>query len=319
MMHLKRRAACLLAVMLMAGAPAGIASGAEIALNNEMELDIKAVYCVDDAGVTKQAAGAIKAEASITVPSDKFPEYECNRIAVQAADGSAWQFYQEPEPGAATEIIFSMDKANPNAEVSYPSLVIESGGENYVSPAGVPLSFLVQAMEFGLDETTWKNAATPGADKSEDPGAFAVSFADVSWSLVGDGLVFSPDLVPGKELAESANLVANCSNSTFMAIFEGLKNFGTTPWALAYNEDEAALTSEGAALLPDAEVIDDTETDEKRWEAVIQFLGLVADANGEDLPRFVFGNDTLIFDLVIDLEDGSATLTITRREGAAFG
>ena len=101
-------------VMLAGGANAAFASG--IALKNEMELDIKAVYGVNDTGSTKQVTGALKAASSVTVQPAKFPEYECNRIAVQTANGGAWQLYDGPEPGAATEIVFSMDKANPNGK-----------------------------------------------------------------------------------------------------------------------------------------------------------------------------------------------------------
>ena len=309
---------CCAAVLVMLAGGANAAFAAGIALKNEMELDIKAVYCVNDTGSTKQVTGALKAASSVTVQPAKFPEYECNRIAVHTANGGAWQFYHGPEPGAATEIVFSMDKANPNGEASYPSLLIESSGESYVSPAGVPLNFLVQAMQFGLEETKWKEAAAPNAGKSETPDAFAVSFAGVSWSFTGDGLVFA-ELVPGKELAESANMVSAFSNATLTGMFDGLKAVGATPWGMIFKEKQTALTKEGMDTLPYAELMIDTDTDESRWDAVAKLLEVVADSAGEDPPRIIFGNEAIIFNLLLDLEDVSATLTITRRLGAALG
>ncbi|MDL2268101.1 hypothetical protein LJC46_09005 [Desulfovibrio sp. OttesenSCG-928-G15] len=318
MRGLQLYSACIAAVLVMTALGVHSAFAAGIDVKNEMELDIQAVYCVDDTGTTKQVTGALKAKSSVSVTPDKFPEYKCPRIAVQMADGSAWQFYHDPEPGASTEILFSMDKANPNGESSYPSLLIENSGESYVCPAGVPLAFLLQAMQFGLDEEKWKEAAAPKTGESENPGAYAISFAGVSWSLVGDGIVFS-ELVPDKKLAESANMVAAFSNPTLMAIFDGLKSMGATPLGMTFRHTEVALTKEGKTLLPDAELTTDTQTDESRWEAVLKFLELASGSAGGDLPRLIFGNEAIKFDLVLDLESGQATLTVNRREDAAFG
>lgn len=318
MRELKRYALCLAAALAVAAAGTHTAFAAGIVLKNEMEQDIKGVYCVDDNGTTKQVTGALKAESSVTVTPDKLPEHECNRLSLETAKGGAWQFYHEPEPGGSTAIEFSMDKANRHAEQSYPSLLIENSGEAYVCPAGVPLNLLLQTMQFGLDEAKWKEIATPKAEALENPGAYAVSFADVSWSLVGDGLVFS-ELVPGQQLAESANMVASFSNATISAIFEGLKKEGATPWAMTFMNTKAALTKEGKEALPDSELTGAMDADESRWAAVNEFMVMVADSSGDDLPRIVFGNADFMFDLVLDRESGDATLTITRRATAAFG
>ncbi|MDL2207653.1 hypothetical protein LJB82_02905 [Desulfovibrio sp. OttesenSCG-928-M16] len=318
MIRFKHHAACLLAIMSILAAAPEIASAAGIALNNDMELDIKAVYCVDETGATKQVIDALQAESSATVAPDKFPEYECNRISVLTKDGKAWQFYHEPEPGAATSIIFSMDKVNPNRLESYPSLLIESGDETYISPAGVPLSFLLQAMSFGLEEAKWKEANTPEADSSKNPGEFAISFAGVSWNFAGNGLLFA-ELVPGKQLAESFKMTSPFTGPMLMAMFEELQNSGATPWALSFNENKTALTEEGKNILPDATLAGNATSEESRWEAVSNMLEAVLESDATDMPRLVFGNEAIIFDMVLNRDDGVTEITITRRKDAAFG
>lgn len=88
---------------------------------------------------------------------------------------------------------------------------------------------------------------------------------------------------------------------------------------MIFKEKQTALTKEGMDTLPYAELMIDTDTDESRWDAVAKLLEVVADSAGEDPPRIIFGNEAIIFNLLLDLEDVSATLTITRRLGAALG
>lgn len=317
MAFLHRRAACLLAALVLVAASAHICAAAGVLVKNELEQDIKAILCVDDQGKATQAVGALKAGASLSVPANKFPEFECNRLALNMADGGAWQFYQNPEPGGAGEIAFSPSKAHSNAAESYPSVLIDSAGDLDVTPAGVPLAFLVQAMEFGLDEARWRQMATPGMDALENPGAFAVAFADQSWSLAGDGLLFSEDLVPGMKLAELVNMVSEFSNPTIAAVFEGLQAMGATPLLADFGDAAAALDPKGLELNPDAKRMDNLDTDEQRWEALNELIQTAADKEGPVVIHF--GSDAFTFALVLDLEDGAATLTITRRPEAAFG
>ncbi len=300
MRRLKRHAACLTAVLALTVAGAHSAA-ADVVLKNETEEDFKAIYCVNDQGATKEVTGALAGGASVTVTPNKLPEYECNRIAVLLDGEEGWQFYHEPEPAAASEIIFAMDKPNPQAG-EYPSLLISSGGEDYLAPAGMPLGMLVQVMEFGLDEARWKEIAVPGVDPMENDD-FVVSFADQSWDMHGDGMVFK-ELVPGMQLAASLSLETEFSNTTVLAVFEGLKSFGCVPTYLIYSGNE--------------KILDDAMPEEARWDAVNECMAKAADGDGGAV-RIVFGNEGFTIGLVLDLDTSEAVLSIERKKDAAFG
>ena len=317
-MHiLKKRAVRLLAAMALVAASAQVAGAAGVVLKNWMGQDIKAVLCVDEDGAVKQVAGELKMGKSITVSPDKFPEYKCNRLAVRTADGNGLQYYQEPEPGGAEEITFVMDKINPKTGDAYPALLIESDGETYVSPAGVPFSRLTQAMQFGLDKDYWKSIAAPGLDSFADPGAYAVAFGNVSWTLAGDGIVFSEE--GGAQFAEAASMSSKFSNSTIAAAFENLKSAGASPVLLHFKEKTAALSEEGKTIDPDAERMDGMDSDEKRWEFLDKAMAAAAEEEEPGGLRMTFANETFVFELVLDLEGGGADLTIIRKPEAAFG
>lgn len=318
-MHpLKYYAACLMAATILAAAPAQAAPAAGVVLKNEMELGIKTVSCVNDAGTATQIAGALKADSSAGLSPGAFPEGGCKRIAVYADDDAAWQFYLGPDSGAAREIVFSMDKANPNAEESYPALLMELPDDTHVVPAGVPLSLLVQSMQFGMDVKMWEEIDTPGYDSLQDSGTFAVAFADVSWHLAGmDGIVFS-ELVPGRELASSVTLSAPFSNTTVLAVLEGLKSMGGAPVLLLFGDSATALTEEGKKIAPEAGAVSGTPTEESRWQAVDGLLQRAADADGGE-AGVVFTNEEFVFHLTLDLNGAAATLLIDRKEEAPFG
>ena len=315
----KQRSLCLLAAMALLAASAQVSTAAGVVLKNEMKLDIKAILCVDDTGKTRQVTGALKAGKTANVSPGKFPEHECNRIAVHTESGQAWQYYHEPEPGSSKEMVFSTDKANPGEKESYPSLLMESSGDFYVSPAGVPFSILTQVMQFGMDEARWKELAAPGFAASKTPGAHAVSFADVSWTLAGNGIRFA-ELLPGKQLAESLTMTSTFSNPTVMVMFEGLKTAGASPWLVASKDGETALSREGKKMAPKAELVMDAkeDSDARRWEAVDKKLETASESAGPESVRVILGSEALIFELVLNLESGRASLTITRKAGAAF-
>ncbi|MDR1509014.1 MAG: hypothetical protein LBS53_05205 [Synergistaceae bacterium] len=287
MMQTKRRLVCLAAAIVLL-ATAQVSLAAEIELKNHTEEDFEGIYCVDEQGVTKQAAGELAGGTYLTVSSDKFPEYECQRIAVLLG-GEGWQFFPEPEPGSASEINFFMEEYRPETD-EYPSMLITLDGENYLSPAGVPLSALLQAMESGMNEETWKQEyAAPEVDPEENTD-YVVSFADQSWSLHEDGLVFD-------ENAESISLTAYFGNPTVVAIFEGLKSFGFVPETFKLDEQSASL--EGA-----------TDADAK-WEALDQNLLMAASGDGGDVT-ILFDSESFAASLELDLDNTEAVLVIER-------
>ena len=300
MMQEKRRVVCLVAAMVLLAASARVCPAAGIALKNQTEEDFEGIYCVDDQGATKQVAGELAKGASVTVSPDKFPEYECNRIAVLPG-GDGWQFYPEPEPGAASEMIFSMEEYRPETD-EYPSLLITSDGENYVSPAGVPLGMLVQTMEFGMDEAKWKEIAVPGVDPKENAG-FIVSFANQPWNMHGEGLIFK-ELEDGKPFAAAISLKAYFGNATVAAIFEGLKDLGCVPATFTLDEQMAKL--------------DDAMAGDAKWEAVDKYMAKAAGGDGGDV-RILFDSESFTVTLELDLDNSEAVLVIERKEGAAFG
>ena len=301
MMHGKRRAVCLLAAMALLAASAQVCPAAGIVLKNETEEDFEAIHCASDQGATTQVAGELAKGASVTLSPDKFPEYGCSRIAVLLGGDEGWQFYPEPEPGAASEITFAMDKPNPEAD-EYPSLQISSGGESYVSPAGVPLGTLLKSMQFGLREANWKEIAVPDVDPKKNKD-FVVSFANQSWSMHGNGLVFR-ELVPDMQLAATISLKTHFGNTTVAAIFADLKGLGCVPATFTLDDQTAKL--------------DDATSGDAKWEAVDKFMAKASSGDGGDV-RILFGSEDFTVTLELDLDNAEAVLTIERKEGAAFG
>lgn len=295
---LKRYAACLAAGLILTATGAYGAAAPGVVLKNEMEKDIKAVYCANEQGNAVQVTGALAEGASVTVTPDKLPEYECARIAVLINDDEGWQFYHEPEPAAAKSIVFAMDPIGPNA-APYPSLLIESGDETYVSAAGVPLFMVTQLMQFGMDKAKWQEISTPNLDplKTTD---FVVAFADQSWNLHGTGVMFAE--LAGMQLMKEMQLEAPFGNTTVFAVLEGLKNLQAAPVLLSYKGSE--------------QVLDDAVADDARWQAVEELLGKLDD--GGQL-RMMFGSEDFSFGLSLDLDNAKAVLVIERKEGAAFG
>lgn len=300
MRGLGRYAACLMAALAVTAMGAHGASAAGVVLKNETETGFAAVYCVNDQGETKQVTGKLAAGASVTVAPGKLPEYECNRMAIAVGKDMAWQFYQEPEPGGAAELSFSMDKANP-AATPYPSLLISSGGDDYVSPAGVPLAMLVQAMAHGLDEAAWKKAAAPLLDPGKNL-AFAVSFADISWDLQKP-LAFK-ELAPGKRLADELDLTGWFSNPIVLATLEGLKGFDCVPQRASLKDKKVEFK--------------DSDTADAKWEAVYALLGEAADSEGGNL-QIAFAHETFTITLTLKLDESKAALHIKRKQGAPLG
>jgi hypothetical protein len=291
----KRRLVCLVAALVLLAASAGVGLAADITLKNQTEEDFEGIFCVDDQGVTKRVTGELAGGASVKVPPNKFPEHECNRISVLLGD-EGWQFYHQPEAGASSAMVFSMEEYRPETD-EYPSLLITSGGENYVSPAGVPLYMVVQGLELGLDEAKWKELATPDVDPKKDT-EFVVSFAEQSWNMHDDGLVFKEG--EGKPLAVAINLRAYFDNPAVVAIFEGLKSFGLVPTTFTLDEQTAKLDGEA-----------------NKWEAVDKYLVKTTTVGGSD-ARILFDSEYLTVRLELDLDNTVAILVIERKEGAPF-
>ncbi len=217
-MYLLKQWVAGVAALLVFLPSTGFAAG--IVLKNSMNSDIKAVFCVGNNGDKKPVVEGLAKKSSKTVSPARFPEHDCTRIGVTMQNGMGWQYYHEPEPGSAREIEFAMDAAGRNEKRKYPSMLITMpDGEAYVAPAGVPMFMLVQLMRKGMDVARWKEFALPGYDGLKEPGAYAVCFADQSWSLAGKGLQFDGK---GGGL-ETVALSAPFANTTIGAIFEELK------------------------------------------------------------------------------------------------
>lgn len=298
MRGLKLYALCLGALIATAGGVQS-ASAAKVVLKNELETDIMAVYCVNDEGKTSQVTGEIEEGGSVSVNPAKLPEYECSRLAILVSEDEGVQFYQDAEPGGATEIVFTMETAGPDDD-EYPVVLIESGDETYRTPAGMPLGLLAQALQFGLDKQTWTAAATPHIDPLETTD-FVVAFAGQSWELYEE-LVFE-ELVPGRELLKGFQIETSFDNETVMALFEGMQEMGAAPVLYIYNGSQ--------------EVLDESKSADERWEALEELLANTDSDGGE--VKIVFSNDDILFGLSLDLDISEAVLSIERKDDAAFG
>ncbi|MDR2945633.1 MAG: hypothetical protein LBV79_02655 [Candidatus Adiutrix sp.] len=288
-----------LAAALAITAGGASAALADSTLQNEMESDLMAVYCADEQGATTEVTGELAAGASVTVSPDKLPEYGCSRLAVLIDSEEGWQFYHEPEPAGASEIIFSLDRPNPQLGV-YPSLLIVSGDESYVAPAGIPLSMLAQHMQFGLDEAKWREISTPGLDPAENT-EFAISFADQSWSLANEGMEFK-ELAAGQNLAASIGLETEFSNTTVTAALLGLRDMGLSPLLFIHNGQEQSVSQDS----------------EHPWPEIGEMLAQAAVDDGGTI-QMLFGSDTFTTTLTLDLDSAVAMLAIERKEGAPLG
>ena len=305
MQMLKLCAVCLAA--LLAFAPS-VGHAAGIVLKNSMSTDIKSVFCVGNNGERLSVVEGLPKRASKTVAAAKFPEHSCTRIGVTMQNGAGWQYYHEPEPGSAKEIECSLDSANQHETRKYPSVLITlPGNDAYVAPAGVPMFILVQLMRKGMDQAHWKEFAFPGYEALKDPGAFAVCFADQSWSIAQDGLKFNGKGATLETLAMSAPF----ANTTMGAAFDELKKNGWLPLVLEANGQTNVFSPAGAALAPQGTAVDCPQTSDEMWQAFEAMF--VSSTENPDKPvRLILGSEGLTFAMSLNLDAAQADITLAR-------
>ena len=294
--------AALLALTPSAGQAAGIV------LKNSMNTDIKSVFCVGNNGEKLSVVEGLPKRGTKTVAAAKFPEHSCSRIGVTMQNGAGWQYYHEPEPGSAKEIEFTLESAGQHETRKYPSVLITlPGNDAYVAPAGVPMFMLVQLMRKGVDQPRWKEFAYPGYEALKDPGAFAVCFADQSWSLAQGGLKFS-----GKGgTLESLAMSAPFANTTMGAAFDELKKNGWLPLVLEANGKASVFSPTGKALAAQGTSVDCPQTSEGMWEAFEELFVSSAD-NPEKPLRVVLGSEGLTLTMSLNLDTAQADIALAR-------
>ncbi len=305
-MYLLKQWVAGVAALLVFLPSTGVAAG--IVLKNSMNSDIKAVFCVGNNGDKKPVVEGLAKKSSKTVSPAKFPEHDCTRIGVTMQNGLGWQYYHEPEPGSAKGIEFTMDAAGRNEKRKYPSMLITMpDGEAYVAPAGVPMFMLVQLMRKGMDVARWKEFALPDYEGLKEPGAYAVCFADQSWSLAGKGLQFDGK---GGGL-ETVALSAPFANTTIGAIFEELKKNGWLPLVLDAGGQTSVFGAQGAALAPKGKAVDCPQTADGMWEA-FETMFVSGTENADKPVRVVLGSEGLQFAMNLDLDAALAQISLTR-------
>ena len=309
MQMLKVCAVCLAALLPLIPST-GQAAG--IVLKNSMNADIKSVFCVGNNGERLSVVEGLPKRATKTVAAAKFPEHSCTRIGITMQNGAGWQYYHDPEPGSAKEIEFSLDSAGQNETRKYPSMLITlPGNDAYVAPAGVPMFILVQLMRKGMDQTRWKEFAFPGYETLKDPGAFAVCFADQSWSIAEGGLKFAGS---GGTL-ETVSISAPFANTTLGAGFDDLKNNGWLPLMLEANGQASVFCPEGAAMAPQGTVVDCPQTKDEMWQAFEALF--VSSVDNPDKPvRIVLGSEGLTLAMNLNLDAALADIVLARKPAA---
>lgn len=305
-MYLLKQWVAGVAALLVFLPSTGFAAG--IVLKNSMSSDVKAVFCVGNNGDKKPVVDGLAKKSSKTVSPAKFPEHDCTRIGVIMQNGMGWQYYHEPEPGSAKEIEFAMDAAGRNENRKYPSMLITMpDGDAYVAPAGVPMFMLVQLMRKGMDVARWKEFAMPGSEGLKEPGAYAVCFADQSWSLAGKGMKFDGK---GGEL-ETVTLSAPFANTTIGAMFEELKKNEWLPLVLEAGGQTSVFGAQGAALAPKGKTVDCPQTSDGMWQA-LETLFVSGTENADKPLRVVLGSEGLRFAMNLDLDAALAEISLTR-------
>ncbi|WP_374279495.1 hypothetical protein [Desulfovibrio sp.] len=277
-----------------------------------MNADIKSVFCVGNNGERLSVVEGLPKRATKTVAAAKFPEHSCTRIGITMQNGAGWQYYHDPEPGSAKEIEFSLDSAGQNETRKYPSMLITlPGNDAYVAPAGVPMFILVQLMRKGMDQTRWKEFAFPGYETLKDPGAFAVCFADQSWSIAEGGLKF----VGSGGILETVSMSAPFANTTLGAGFDDLKNNGWLPLMLEANGQASVFCPEGAAMAPQGTVVDCPQTKDEMWQAFEALF--VSSVDNPDKPvRIVLGSEGLTLAMNLNLDAALADIVLARKPAA---
>ena len=305
-MQMHKLCAVCFAALLALAPSAGHAAG--IVLKNSMNTDIKSVFCVGNNGEKLSVVEGLPKRGTKIVVAAKFPEHSCSRIGVTMQNGAGWQYYHEPEPGSAKEIEFTLESAGQHETRKYPSVLITlPGNDAYVAPAGVPMFMLVQLMRKGVDQPRWKEFAYPGYEALKDPGAFAVCFADQSWSLAQGGLKFS-----GKGgTLESLAMSAPFANTTMGAAFDELKKNGWLPLVLEANGKASVFSPTGKALAAQGTSVDCPQTSEGMWEAFEELFVSSAD-NPEKPLRVVLGSEGLTLTMSLNLDTAQADITLAR-------
>ncbi|MDL2316787.1 hypothetical protein LJC59_06890 [Desulfovibrio sp. OttesenSCG-928-A18] len=290
-----------------------------VPLKNESGAAIDSVYCVTDDLEVQRLLGPLAADAQADIPEAKLGD-ECTRLLVYRTKEEGYTFYVEPALGAATEIVLSMDQVSLVSEARYPSLLVDIDGDAHVCPAGVPLWTLSEQLQIGMNRDTWRALTASEVPGYSSGGAFVVSFADVSWSLCGDGIRYS-ELAEDAELADFICLTAPFSNPVLLAILTDIRELDGSPVPALVEGKKVrrAFSAEGRQMRPEATLDKAMEaaSDEQRWDAALEALAELAEDGG--VISYTFVNESKIIVLKIDLGTSTATLSVEHKAGGALG
>lgn len=289
---------------------------------NKMTVGVKGFSCADEKGASIQLAGETAPGASVDFPITALADKEtCARLYVTMDNGAAWQFYphesEEPIKGFILEMDgpHSMEGVPPEDDKKHPSLRVEWEKDAMGTPAGLPVKELASWIQFGLQESQWKELLVPGSAALTNPNAFIVSFADLSWSLVGDGLSHA-QATPTMTVISGVTVGAPIADTTLFSIFASLQEMGAAPWTLESGGTTEAFTEEGK-ILNAAATLKTGVTPDIAWQYIEAVLRNAA-PDSEPI-QIVFGSEDIIYTLQLNLDISQAFLTVERRPGAAFG
>lgn len=281
-------------------------------IRNALPVGIASVFCLEGDGARKRIAGELAPGASLELANKDIPE--CRYLEARLSDGRVWRFIHEP--AISTEVVFSMEIVAPGVEKQYPFMTVALGSDQFLAPAGVPLTDVQALMAKGMDEAGWKALTLPHGDTPTDPGSFVVSFWDTSWSLTKEGIAYA-QAAPGKRLASSVTLEGTFGERSIQGVLDYAKTHGYVPALFVLNDRGTAFSKVGETLAPGAELVAGANSPNARWEALDATLEKVKDGKG-DLARLVFETPVLLFDLRLNMDAAHAVLRLARKEGAPF-
>ena len=309
---LGRLACSTLALILCLGifAPACVAK--DIVLKNTFGLDVIAVYAAVRGHEPVRIAGPLADGMQVTVDSE--PLRACSRLLLHVDDTTDLQFFTSGYLDSAKELVLEVYSGEQGKLVPFPRLLVTmEDGQTVAYPAGLSWSLMQGAMEQGLTEKTYAEWMHPLGLKKADSTLFAVSLAEVSWSVDPEGTVYTNTVLNRLVLRSSF------TGSVFEDILAELRAGGTEPLLLSFAPDKAtAFAPEGMQLEEKAVLSKGLETADAqaRWEALLEKIKAMDLADFQkEKPRLrlVVASPAVTYELVLHMDEAEAVLRLTRR------
>ena len=172
-----------------------------------------------------ELTGPLEYEQEVSVASTLLRS--CNRSIVTLDSGMLQFFTVMPLEGLASVTLRSMAPFKNLKNFQMPILHLKSEMGAFGIVSGLPFHLLYGDMDYGMTEERFAMWMNP-LNQERWESTFAVSFAEASWNVLPDSVVFS-DQPDGRRLLTALSMKFPATDSVYLRIFRELRELSVSP------------------------------------------------------------------------------------------